>query len=93
MGYSPLGGKESDMTKRFHFLSLSLNLYFASCNPHFTFGQAAWWAAVCGVAQSQTQLKQLSSSSKLRITSDNSFSATILEFLIAQSCFLLHDDF
>ena len=25
--------------------------------------RGAWWAAVCGVAQSQTQLKQLSSSS------------------------------
>ena len=26
----------------------------------------AWWAAVCGVAQSQTQLKRLSSSSSSR---------------------------
>ena len=28
----------------------------------------AWWAAVYGVAQSQTQLKRLSSSSKIIIT-------------------------
>ena len=26
----------------------------------------AWWAAVCGVAQSQTRLKRLSSSSRMR---------------------------
>lgn len=30
---------------------------------------------------------------KLRITLDNSFSATSLEFLIPQSCFILHYDF
>ena len=30
--------------------------------------RGAWWAAVYGVAQSQTQLKQLSSSSSSRIT-------------------------
>ena len=40
VGYSPWGCKESDTTKRFHFLPLSLNIYFVSCNPHFTFGQA-----------------------------------------------------
>ena len=33
------------------------------------------------------------SADELRITLDNSFSATILEFLITQSCFLLHDHF
>ena len=42
-----------------------------------------------GVAQGVFLTKCMDS----RITSDNSFSATILEFLIAQSCFLLHDDF
>ena len=26
-------------------------------------GRGAWWAAICGVAQSRTQLKRLSSSS------------------------------
>ena len=26
-------------------------------------GQGAWWAAICGVAQSRTRLKRLSSSS------------------------------
>ena len=40
MGYSPWGRKESDTTKGLHFLLLSLNIYFVSCNPHFTFGQA-----------------------------------------------------
>ena len=40
VGYSPWGRKESDTTKGLHFLLLSLNIYFVSCNPHFTFGQA-----------------------------------------------------
>ena len=30
-------------------------------------GRGAWWAAVCGVAQSQTQLKQLGSSSACHV--------------------------
>ena len=33
------------------------------------------------------------STDELRITLDNSFSATILEFLITRSCFLLHGHF
>ena len=32
-------------------------------------GRGAWWAAVSGVAQSRTQLKQLSSSSRLLLFS------------------------
>ena len=63
------GCTESDTTERLHFhFSLSCigegngNPLQCSCleNPR---GREVWWAAVYGVAQSQTQLKQLSSSS------------------------------
>ena len=69
VGCSPWGRKESDTTERLH-------LHFplacigegngtplqCSCleNPR---GSRAWWAAICGVAQSRTRLKRLSSSS------------------------------
>ena len=64
VGCSPWGCEESDTTER---LSLSCigegngNLLQCSCleNPR---DGGAWWAAVYGVAQSQTQLKRLSSS-------------------------------
>ena len=69
VGCSPWGREESDTTEllRFHF-SLSCigegngNPLQCSCleNPR---DQGAWWAAVYGVTQSRTQLKQLSSSS------------------------------
>ena len=69
VGCSPWGPYESDTTERlpFHF-SLSCfgegngNLLQCSCleNPR---DGGAWWAAVYGVTQSQTQLKWLSSSS------------------------------
>ena len=69
VGCSPWGLEESDTTERlpFHF-SLSCfgegngNPLQHSCleNPR---DRGAWWAAVYGVAQSQTRLKQLSSSS------------------------------
>ena len=61
------------MTERFHFdFSLSCigggngNPLQCSCleNPR---DGGAWWAAVYGVAQSRTRLKQLSSSSSSRI--------------------------
>ena len=64
-----MGREESDMTEQLHFhFSLSCigegngNPLQYSCleNPR---DGGAWWAAVCGVAQSQTRLKQLSSSS------------------------------
>ena len=70
MGCSPRGREESDTTERLHFhFSLSCigerngNPLQCSCleNPR---DEAAWWAAVCGVAQSRTRLKRLSSSSK-----------------------------
>ena len=71
VGCSPWGHKESDMTEQlpFHF-SLSFigegngNPLQCSCleNPR---DGGAWWAAVYGVAQSQTWLKRLSSSSSI----------------------------
>ena len=69
VGCSPRGHEESDTTERlnFHF-SLSCigegngNPLQCSCleNPR---DGGAWWAAVYGVTQSQTQLKWLSNSS------------------------------
>ena len=68
-GYSPWGHWRSDMTERLHFhFSLSCfgegngNPLQCSCleNPR---DEGAWWAAVYGVTQRQTQLKWLSSSS------------------------------
>ena len=68
VGLQSMGSLESDTTERlpFHF-SLSCigegngNPLQCSCleNPR---DRGAWWAAVYGVAQSRTQLKQLSSS-------------------------------
>ena len=72
VGYSPWGIEESDRTERLHFhFSLSCigegngNPLQCSCleNPR---DGGAWWAAVYVVAQSRTQLKQLSSSSSSR---------------------------
>ena len=69
MGCSPWGREESDTTERLHFhFSLSCtgegngNPFQCSCleNPR---DGGAWWAADYGVAQSQTQLKRLSSRS------------------------------
>ena len=68
-GCSPWGREESDTTERppFHF-SLSCigegngNPLQCSCLENSRDG-GALWAAICGVAQSRTQLKRLSSSS------------------------------
>ena len=69
MGCSPWGREESDTTEWLHLhSSLSYigegngNPLQCSCleNPRH---EGAWWAAVCGVTQSQTQPKWLSSSS------------------------------
>ena len=69
VGCSPWGRKESDTTERlhFHFLLSCIgegngNPLQCSCleNPR---DGGAWWAAAYGVAQSQTRLKWLSSSS------------------------------
>ena len=68
VGCSPWGHEELDMTERLHFhFSLSCigegngNPLQCSCleNPR---DGGAWWAAVYGVTQSRTRLKQLSSS-------------------------------
>ena len=96
MGCSPWGHEESDTTERLHFhFSLSCigegngNPFQCSCleNPR---DGGAWWAAVYGVAQSWTGLKQLSSSSSqdlyssehmaalLRRRSSDDFSASFL---------------
>ena len=69
VGCIPWGHEESDTTERLHFqFSLSCtgegngNPLQCSCleNPR---DSRAWWAAIYGVAQSQTPLKRLSSSS------------------------------
>ena len=69
VGCSPWGREESGTTEQLHFhFSLSCigegngNPLQCSCleNPR---DGGAWWAAVYGVAQSQTRLKRLSSSS------------------------------
>ena len=69
VGCSPWGREESDTTERlcFHFSLPCIgegngNPFQCSCleNPR---DRGAWWAAVYGVAQSRTRLKQLSSSS------------------------------
>ena len=66
---SPWGLEESDTTERLHFhFSLPCigegngNPLQCSCLENHRDGEA-WWAALYGVAQSQTRLKQLSSSS------------------------------
>ena len=68
MGYSPWGRWEAGRTERlrFHF-SLSCigegngNPLQYSCLEDPRDG-GAWWAAICGVSQSQTRLNRLSSS-------------------------------
>ena len=71
VGCSPWGSEESDTTEQLHFhFSLSCigegNGHPLQCscleNPR---DGGAWWAAIYGVAQSQTQLTRLSSSSIL----------------------------
>ena len=73
MGCSRWGLEESDTTEQLHFhFSLSCigegngHPLQYSCleNPR---DGGAWWAAVYGVAQSQTRLKRLSSSSRAEI--------------------------
>ena len=73
MGCSPLGREESDTTERLISLSLFTFMHWRrkwQPTPVFLPGesQGAWWAAVYGVAQSQTGLKRLSSSSSKILT-------------------------
>ena len=70
VGYSPWGRQELDKTEQLHFhFSLSCtgegngNPLQCSCLESPSDG-GTWWAAVYGVAQSRTQLKRLSSSSR-----------------------------
>ena len=69
VGCNPWGREESDTTEQLHFhFSLSCigegngNPLHCSCMENLREG-GAWCAAVYGVAQSRTQLKQFSSSS------------------------------
>ena len=68
VGCSPWGRWWSDTTEQlhFHFPLLCIegngNPLQCSCLESLRDG-GAWWAAVCGIAQSQTPLKRLSSSS------------------------------
>ena len=71
VGSSPWGHTESDTTERlhFHFLLSCIgegngNPLQCSCLENPRDGEA-WWAAVYGVAQSQTRVKSLSSSSRV----------------------------
>ena len=88
VGCSPWGREESDTTERLHFhFSLSClgegngNPLQCSCleNPR---DGGVWWAAVYGVAQSQTRLKRLSSSSSIH------FSGSVSENLEVNHLFL-----
>ena len=74
-----MGSLESDTTERlhFHFLLSCIgegngNPLQHSCLENPGYG-GAWWAAVSGVAQSQTRLKRLSSSSSGSSSSSSVF--------------------
>ena len=84
MGCSPWAREESDMTERLHFhFSVSCiakgngNSLQCSCLESPRDG-GAWWAAVYGVTQSRTRLKQLCSSSS---RSRDCFSRVLFCFL------------
>ena len=71
VGCSPWGHEELDKTERLHFhFSLACtgegnsNPLPCSCLENPRDGRA-WWAAIYGVAQSRTRLKQLGSSNSL----------------------------
>ena len=93
VSYSSWGRKESDMTERLHFhFSLSCIgegngnplQYYCLENPG---DGGAWWAAVYGVAQSQTRLTWLSSSSSGFKIGSHSFGDSF-PFPKLHSCFL-----
>ena len=88
LGCSPWGLEESDTTEWLHFhFSLSCigegngNPLQCSCleNPR---DRGAWWAAIRGVAQSQTQLKRLSSSSKPTVLGESNLVTMFYPFYI-----------
>ena len=83
---SPWDREESDTTERFYFdFSLSC-IGEANGNPLqcFCLGNprdgGAWWAAVYGVAQSRTRLKQLSSSKEFGVVNSDSYTWGIKDF-------------
>ena len=87
VGCTPWGCEESDMTEQLHFSLLCIgegngNPLQCSCleNPR---DEGAWWAAVYGVAQSQTRLKRLSSSNRR----SSSASQTLHTGITQGSCF------
>ena len=89
VGCSPWGREELDTTERLHFhFSLpcigegNSNPLQWSCleNPR---DGGAWWAAVYGVAQSRTRLKQLSSSSSSWLSGKKSSSTAGNQGLIS----------
>ena len=102
-GCSPWGREESGTTEQLHFhFSLSCigegngTPLQGSCleNPR---DRGAWWAAVYGVAQSQTRLKRLSSSSsRVILVSVPLFCFVLFFFLLpetklmikAENCFM-----
>ena len=97
VGCSPWGCEESDTTERLHFpLSLSCigegngNPLQCSCleNPR---DGGAWQAAVYGVAQSQTRLKRLSSSSSSSLKAQllSLFSFFFWEFVTSWQNYIL----
>ena len=69
VGCSPLGREETDTIERLHFHFSFSCIGEGNGNPLQCFclenprDGGAWWAAVYGVAQSRTRLRQLSSSS------------------------------
>ena len=92
VGCSPWGRKESDTTERLHFhVSLSCigegngNPLQCSCleNPR---DGGAWWAAICGVAQSRTRLKRLSSSSSSSSNPWHAVTSKLIKILPAVGC-------
>ena len=70
VGFSPWGREESDTTEWLHFhFSLSCigegNGNPLQCCLENPRDSRAWWAAIYGVTQSQTRLKQLNSNSSM----------------------------
>ena len=87
--HSPWGRKESDTTERLHFhFSLSCTgegnghplQYSCLENPR---DRGAWWAAVYGVTQSWTRLKQFSSSSS---SNETAFKTDLLQNEMVLCC-------
>ena len=96
VGCSPWGHEESDTTKRLHFhFSLSHigegndNSLQGSCleNPR---DGGAWWAAVYGVAQSQTRLKRHSSSSSSSRRWEEQYNYNVPELTSSSKSMWLH---